>query len=123
MPAHSEALDGLNFNTKWKTLDKLIQDFYMKLSSYIRHSLLFIGGVHTNINDGIEWYQKRHMGSIGITASQEAINQAIEYFSNEIYIRAKVALVEDSVRKCIDELVEIEFDNESNVSLRLSVSL
>ena len=37
-------------------------------------------GMHT----GIEWYQKRHSGSIGNTASEEPINQAIKYFSNEI---------------------------------------
>ena len=42
---------GLNFNTKWKTLDKLIQNFYIKLLGTIRHSLLFIGGIHININD------------------------------------------------------------------------
>ena len=45
---------------------------------------MMIASAKADMHKGIEWYQKRHMGSIGITASQEAINQAIEYFSNEI---------------------------------------
>ena len=45
---------------------------------------MMIASAKADMHKGIEWYKKRHMGSIGITASQEAINQAIEYFSNEI---------------------------------------
>ena len=45
---------------------------------------MMIASAKADMHKGIEWYQKRHMGSISITASQEAINQAIEYFSNEI---------------------------------------
>ncbi|WMN12904.1 T9SS type A sorting domain-containing protein [Marivirga salinae] len=42
-------------------------------------------------------------------ASKTAAN--CEYFSNEIYVKAKVTFTEDSVQSCIDELVEIEFEN------------
>ena len=43
-----------------------------------------ISFARADMHKGIEWYQKRHSGSIGMTASVEAINQAIEYFTNEI---------------------------------------
>ena len=43
-----------------------------------------IASAKAEINKGIELYQKRHMGSIGIIASDKFINSAIEYFSNEI---------------------------------------
>ena len=62
----------------------------MKFQLLIRFILLFfclsmmIASAKADMYKGIEWYQKRHTGSIGSTASEEAINQAIEYFSNEI---------------------------------------
>ena len=59
----------------------------MKFQILIRFSLLFfclsmmISFARADMHKGIEWYQKRHSGSIGMTASVEAINQAIEYFT------------------------------------------
>ncbi len=62
----------------------------MRFQLLIRFILLFfclsmmIASAKADMYKGIELYQKRHTGAIGSTASKEAINQAIEYFANEI---------------------------------------
>jgi len=62
----------------------------MKFQMLIRFILLFfclsmmIASAKADMQKGIEWYQNRHMGSTGITASEESINKAIACFSSEI---------------------------------------
>ena len=42
---------------------------------------MMIASAKAGINEGVEWYQKRHEGSNGTMASTENINKAIEHFS------------------------------------------
>ncbi|ADR23275.1 hypothetical protein MATR_28760 [Marivirga tractuosa] len=42
-------------------------------------------------------------------ASKRAAN--CEYFSNEIYVKARVALNQDTIKSCVDESVEFSFEN------------
>ena len=91
---------------------------------FIRFLLLFfclsmmIASAKADIKKGIEWYNKRHVDSIGNKASEKSINQAINYFSNEIqkpkyekdaalyllksyYYKAEFAIHEDDHKKII----------------------
>ena len=62
----------------------------MKTQMFIRFLLFFfclsmmIASAKADMKKGIEWYNKRHVDSIGNRASEKSINQAIKYFSNEI---------------------------------------
>ena len=62
----------------------------MRIQLLIRFVLLFfclfmmIAFAKADIHKGIEWYQNRHIGSVGIKATEDPINHAIENFLNEI---------------------------------------
>ena len=46
---------------------------------------MMIASAKASMNDGIEWYKKRHEGSNGALASTENINKAIEQFSTALH--------------------------------------
>ena len=58
----------------------------MKLQILIRLLLIFfclsmmIASAKAGVDEGVDWYQKRHEGSNGTMASTENINKAIEHF-------------------------------------------
>ena len=41
---------------------------------------MMIASAKAGVDEGIDWYQKRHEGSNGTMASTENINKAIEHF-------------------------------------------
>jgi len=74
-----------------------------------------------NANGNLNWFKNNELiqqesdSILQITsegtyyASKKAAN--CEYFSNEIYVKARVALTQDTVQTCSNQLAEINFEN------------